>query len=304
MSDTTDDLIQPDRSPLSDADPAPGILPEPDGVRSSVPPSGASAITRQAIGVDMLERYTGCPVGQIRDYVLLTNFQYYIERFPSHFPPGETEARRGSGFTLINAPNADITILDYKIGSPTAALAMDLLSFRRPRAVLMLGLCGGLSRKLKVGDFVLPMAAIRDEGSSRHYMPERVPALPTFNIQKACAETLVANDLAYRSGVIHTTDYRFWEFDEVFRNRLVEERAMAIDMECATLFVTGFAKKIPIGALMLVSDMPLNKDGIKTRSSANSVFSTYTEAHLRLGLDALRSLRQHRDDLDMRHYEW
>lgn len=259
-------------------------------------------ITRSVIGLDMLERYTGSASAEIQDYILLTNFSRYINEFQTYFP--SSKLHQGSGFTCVNAPEAGLSIVDYKIGSPTAALVMDLLSYRKPKAVLMLGLCGGLNRKLKVGDFVLPMAAIRDDGTSVHYLPPRVPALPTFNIQKITSQILDENNLLFKTGVIHTTDYRFWEFDEVFINKLKEERAIAIDMECATLFIVGFARKVSIGALMLVSDLPLTREGIKTKSSSNQVFNEFTQKHLKTGIETLQRIQELKYNLDLRHYEW
>lgn len=259
-------------------------------------------ITRAVIGLDMLERYTGTLAHEIQDYILLTNFSRYLTEFQAMNPTAEL--REGSGFRSVNWKEGGISIIDYKIGSPTAALVMDLLSYRKPKAVLMLGMCGGLNKKLKVGDFVLPMAAIRDDGTSNHYMPVRVPALPTFNIQKVASQILDEKKLLFRTGVIHTTDYRFWEFDEVFKEKLREERAIAIDMECSTLFVVGFARKVAIGALMLVSDLPLTREGIKTKSSANSVFKEYTSLHLKSGIETLVRLKESSSDADLRHYEW
>lgn len=261
------------------------------------------AVHKEEIGLDMLERYTGCSASEIGNYILLTNFTRYITEFAERF---NAPVVAGSGFQTVNVPSEDMSLIDYKIGSPTAALVMDLLSFRKPkpRAVIMLGLCGGLNKRLKVGQFILPIAAIRDDGASQHYMPPHVPALPTFNIQKILSQVLVENGYTYRTGVIHTTDYRFWEFDEEFKKGLIQERAIAIDMECATLFITGFAVKVAIGALMLVSDLPLTKEGIKTKASANSVFAEYTHKHLELGIKALQELRRRGDTLDVRHFEW
>ncbi|MFN3386634.1 MAG: AMP nucleosidase [Candidatus Thermochlorobacter sp.] len=261
------------------------------------------AVHKEAIGMDMLERYTGCAASELGNYILLTNFTRYVTEFAERFGVSVVS---GSGFQTVNVPDEDLSLIDYKIGSPTAALVMDLLSFRKPkpRAVIMLGLCGGLNKRLKVGEFILPIAAIRDDGASQHYMPSHVPALPTFNIQKILSQVLVENGHTYRTGVIHTTDYRFWEFDDEFKQGLIQERAIAIDMECATLFITGFAVKVAIGALMLVSDLPLTKEGIKTKSSANHVFAQYTKVHLELGIKALQELRRRGDTLDVRHFEW
>lgn len=252
-----------------------------------------------AIARDMLERYTGSPINEFEKQIILTNFDYYIERF--EYICGNKKYK-GSAMSVVHSKKAGVSIIDFSIGSPTAALIIELLSAVDPKAVLLLGMTGGLHRSLKIGDFVLPTAAIRDEGASQHFMPPQVPALPTFKIQKFVSQILVEKGLDYRTGVVHTTDYRFWEFDERFKADLYEERALAIDMECATLFIGGFTSKVPIGALLLVSDLPLTKDGIKTKKSAKSVFGKYTDQHLEIGIESMSEIRYRGEQI--RHYKW
>ncbi len=252
-----------------------------------------------AIARDMLERYTGSAPGQFKKQIILTNFDYYIERFDRLYGSKYT---KGSAMSVVHSDKNDVSIIDFSIGSPTAALIVELLSTVEPRAVLLLGMTGGLHRSLKVGDFVIPTAAIRDEGASKHFMPPQVPALPTFKIQKFVSQKIVENGYDYRTGVVHTTDYRFWEFDQEFKEELRGERALAIDMECATLFVTGFVSKVPIGALLLVSDLPLQKGGIKTKKSAKSVFRNYTDHHLDIGVSAMSEIAEKGEHI--RHYKW
>ena len=256
--------------------------------------------TRAKLARDMLERYTGMPAGRFAPHVILTNFPEYLDHFARRFA---APVCRGTAWGAATAPREGISILDYRIGSPTAALAVDLLSTLKPRAVLMLGMCGGLTPRSRVGEFILPIAAIRDEGTSRHYLPTQIPALPTFNIQKAASQLLDERRVPYLTGVVHTTDYRFWEMDAGFRRTLAEERVQAIDMECASLFVTGFARRIPIGALLLVSDRPITRRGIKTKASAGEVFRRHTDTHLGLGIDILARLRDGRPE-DLRRPVW
>lgn len=251
------------------------------------------------IARDMLERYTGSPPDQFRKQIILTNFDYYLERF--HNLCGD-ERTKGSAMNIVHSKKADVTIVDFSIGSPTAALIIELLATIEPKAVLLLGMCGGLHRSLKVGDFILPTAAIRDEGASQHFMPSQVPALPTFKIQKFVSQILYEKTHDYRTGVVHTTDYRFWEFDDRFKAQLYEERALAIEMECATLFVAGFACKVPIGALLLVSDLPLRRGGIKTKKSAKAVFRNFTDLHLEIGIKSMSEIAERGEHI--RHYKW
>lgn len=254
---------------------------------------------KQKIAVDILERYTGSPIEKFRKQIILTNFEYYLERF--HNLCGD-ERTHGSAMGVVHSSKADVSIVDFSIGSPTAALIIEVLSVLDPKAVLFLGMTGGLHRSLKVGDFVLPTAAIRDEGVSRHFMPIQVPALPTFKIQKFVSQIIVEKGLDYRTGVVHTTDYRFWEFDDKFKAQLYDERALAIDMETATLFVAGFACKVPIGALLLVSDLPLKRGGIKTKKSAKAVFRQFTDLHLEIGMKSMSEIAERGEHI--RHYKW
>lgn len=194
------------------------------------------------------------------------------------------------------------SIVNFSIGSPTAALIMEMIATTEPKAALILGMTGGLHRSLKVGDFILPTAAIRDEGTSHHFMPFQVPALPTFKIQKFVSQKLVDMGMDYRTGVVHTTDYRFWEFDSRFKAQLQEERALCIDMETSTLFITGFVSRVPIGALLLVSDLPLKRGGIKTKTSGRNVFKNHTDRHLEIGVKAMSELASKGEHI--RHYKW
>ncbi len=268
-------------------------------MRRARKPNPSADKAKKMIARDMLERYTGSPHQAFRKRIILTNFDYYLQRFKVL---GHTVDYQGSVMQVSHSKSLDVSMIDFSIGSPTAALIIELLSTINPSAVLFLGLCGGLHRSLKVGDFILPVAAIRDEGSSKHFMPTRVPALPTFKIQKFVSQMLVEKGFDYRTGVIHTTDYRFWEFDEVFKSNLYEEKAIGIDMECASLFVTGFSCRVPIGALLLVSDLPLKRKGIKTKKSASKVFRKYTDIHLEIGMKAMSDIAERGEHI--RHYKW
>ncbi|MCM2277632.1 MAG: AMP nucleosidase [Oligoflexia bacterium] len=254
---------------------------------------------KQKIARDILERYTGSAPETFRKQIILTNFQYYLDRFNDLCGTSRTQ---GSAMSVVHSETANVSIVNFSIGSPTAALIIETLSTVDPTAVLLLGMCGGLHRSLKKGDFILPTAAIRDEGASRHFMPPQVPALPTFKVQKFVSQIIVEKGLDYRTGVVHTTDYRFWEFDNRFKAQLYEERALAIEMETATLFVAGFASKVPIGALLLVSDLPLKRGGIKTKKSAKSVFRQFTDLHLDIGIKAMSEIAERGEHI--RHYRW
>jgi AMP nucleosidase len=197
---------------------------------------------------------------------------------------------RGEDKSMPNVTAEGITLINFGMGSPNAATIMDLLSAIQPKAALFLGKCGGLKKKNKLGDLILPIAAIRGEGTSNDYFPPEVPALPAFNLQKAVSTTIRNHERDYWTGTVYTTNRRVWEHDEGFKSYLRHIRAMAVDMETATLFITGFYNKIPSGALLLVSDQPMTPSGIKTAQSDEKVTQKYLDMHLRIGIDSLKEL--------------
>jgi len=257
-------------------------------------------VAKRKIALDMLERYTGHEFTDFQPQIILTNFHYYFDRFQKLLP--DAVATKGSAFAAASSASAKVTIVEFGIGSAMAALVMELLAIVEPRAVLFLGMCGGTRNDLKVGDFILPIGSIRSESVSTHFMPAQVPALPTFKIQKFASQVLVEHGLDYRTGVVHSTDLRFWEFDENFKETLYEERAIAVEMETAALFITAFASKVSVGALLLVSDMPLQRGGIKTKKSANSVFRNYTDLHIELGIEIMADIAERGEAI--RQYKW
>lgn len=242
--------------------------------------------TRRDIVSNWLPRYTGVQVGKFGKYVLLTNFQNYVELFAKKNGVAVT----GRDKPMPSATADDITIVNFGMGSATAATVMDLLSAIPPKAVLFLGKCGGIKHRAEIGDLILPIAAIRGEGTSNDYFPAEVPALPAFALQKAISTTIRDHARDYWTGTVYTTNRRVWEHDEDFKNYLKKIRVMAVDMETATIFMTGFYNEIPTGALLLVSDQPMLPEGIKTAESDQAVTEQFVEAHLQIGIDALKQL--------------
>jgi AMP nucleosidase len=241
--------------------------------------------TKAEIVENWLPRYTGTPLSEFGEYILLTNFHNYLEMFSEEF---KVEIR-GTGKPMQTATAENITIINFGMGSAMAATVMDLLSAVKPKAALLLGKCGGL-KKRQLGDLILPIAAIRGEGTSNDYMPPEVPALPSFRLQRAVSSMIKKHELDYYTGTVYTTNRRVWEHDEAFKSYLRRIRALGIDMETATIFIVGFANDIPHGALLLVSDNPMTPDGVKTEESDKKVTTTFVGKHLQIGIDALKEL--------------
>jgi AMP nucleosidase len=233
-----------------------------------------------------LPRYTGMPTEGFGRYILLTNFSNYVERFAEWHGVPVT----GRDRPMPCATADGITIVNFGMGSPSAATIMDLLTSIEPKAVLFLGKCGGLKKRNKLGDIILPIAAIRGEGTSNDYFPPEVPALPAFALQKAISTTIREHEVDYWTGTVYTTNRRVWEHDEEFRNYLQKVRAYAIDMETATIFSVGFFNRIPTGALLLVSDQPMIPEGVKTEESDRRITATFVDTHLRIGIESLKQL--------------
>jgi len=254
--------------------------------------------TKKEIVNNWLPRYTGEKLSNFGEYILLTNFSNYVKMFAQIHKVNIVGVEKA----MECATAGDITIINFGMGSPGAATVMDLLSAIEPKAVLFLGKCGGLKKRNKIGDLILPIAAIRGEGTSNDYFPPEVPALPAFALQKAISTTIRDHSVDYWTGTVYTTNRRVWEHDEVFKAYLRKIRAYAVDMETATIFIVGFYNKIPTGALLLVSDSPMVPEGVKTIESDESVTSQFVEMHLKIGIESLKQLIN--NGLTVRHLKF
>jgi len=242
--------------------------------------------TKQEIVRNWLPRYTKRPLEDFTKHILLTNFSKYVEIFAEHF----NVPILGIDSNMQNASSNGITIINFGMGSANAATVMDLLSAVEPKAVLFLGKCGGIKHINQVGDYILPIAAIRGEGTSNDYLPPEVPSLPAFSLLRSLSSNIRDFGRDYWTGTVYTTNRRVWEHDEEFKEYLRSIRAMAVDMETATLFTCGFANQIPTGALLLVSDQPMIPEGVKTDRSDAVVTQHYVNEHVMIGIKALTTL--------------
>lgn len=251
--------------------------------------------TKEEIVTNWLPRYTGVPVNEFAEYILLTNFQSYVNTFAEKFSVPVLGLDRP--MPSATCATSNISIINYQMGSPNAATIMDLLSARKPKGVLFLGKCGGLKKSTEIGHFILPIAAIRGEGTSHDYFPPEVPALPSFKMHKFVSEKLVERKLEYRTGVVYTTNRRIWEHDAAFRERLSAMTCLGIDMETATIFIVGHKNNIPRGALLLVTDVPTTPEGVKTEASDKIVTTKWAEAHLDIGIQSLVEIQTQGEEI-------
>ena len=247
--------------------------------------------TKKDIVKDWITRYSGIKIKSFGKFVLLTNFQKYVDEF-AKINKVNVE---GLDKNMPSATYDNITIINFGMGSPNASTIMDLLSAIKPKAVLFLGKCGGLKKRIKIGDFILPIGAIRGEGTSNDYFPIEVPAMPSFSLQRAISSALKYQKIDYWTGTVFTTNRRVWEFDNKFKNYLKKIRAYSIDMETATLFTVGFHNRIPIGALLLVTDQPMIPEGVKTKIKDDKNSELYDKKHLLVGIESLKQIINHED---------
>lgn len=256
--------------------------------------------TKDEIVANWLPRYTKRALEDFSPYILLTNFSKYVEIFARHY----RVPINGLDANMPNASADGITIINFGMGSANAATIMDLLSAVQPKAVLFLGKCGGLKSNNSLGDYILPIAAIRGEGTSDDYLPKEVPSLPAFSLLRAVSSIVRDHGKDYWTGTIYTTNRRVWEHDDSFKSYLRKIRAIGVDMETATLFTVGFANRIPTGALLLVSDQPMISEGIKTEKSDQLVTQNFVDQHVHIGIRSLQTIIENKETVKHLRFEW
>lgn len=256
--------------------------------------------TKEEIVENWLPRYTKRKLEDFGQYILLTNFEHYVDLFAEKF--GVSVINKEANMASASAEG--ITIINFGMGSPNAATIMDLLSAISPKACLFLGKCGGINHKNCLGDFILPIAAIRGEGTSNDYFPPEVPALPAFMLQRAVSSAIRDYAHDYWTGTVYTTNRRIWEYDDKFKNYLVTTRAMAVDMETATLFSAGFSNHIPTGALLLISDQPMIPEGVKTDVSDKKITQQFVDDHVNIGISALKNIIEEKKTVKHLRFDW
>lgn len=241
------------------------------------------------VAIDTLERYSGCPIEHFQENLLLTNFPRYVDYFAES---RNVNVHQGAMFKVAHCKKEKVTMLDFKIGSPAAALVVDVCSFLPFETSLFLGMCGGLRKRYKIGEYLVPVASIRAEGTSDNYFSGIIPALGNFLIQKAVTQVLQEEKAIHHVGITYTTNLRFWEFDEDFILAVKKSRAQGIEMECATLFMASYKRKLTLGALLLISDLPLETKGIKTKKRAEMIFQNHMHDHVEKGIKIIHYARE------------
>lgn len=212
---------------------------------------------------------------------------------PTHLPPMPA-------YHLVSRDRLGITLINIGFGPSNAKTITDHLAVLRPHCWLMIGHCGGLRRSQQLGDYVLAHAYIREDHVLDQDLPLWVPVPTIAEVQVALQTAVVqVTGLAgidvktrLRTGTVATTDNRNWEFRyEELYERFSQSRAIAVDMESATIAANGFRLRVPYGTLLCVSDKPMHGE-LKLRSMANAFYRTRINQHLSIGLETIRILKE------------
>jgi AMP nucleosidase len=286
-----------------------------------------------------LKHYTGSEVSDFQDFILFTNYHRYVDEFVNwgaaqigkdgyvaltgaagldirvatpHAQDqlNDTAWRRHQmpAYHLIREDGRGITLVNIGVGPSNAKTICDHLAVLRPHAWMMIGHCGGLRSTQKIGDFVLAHAYLRDDHVLDCVLPPEVPIPPIAEVQQALAGA--AEEVSgvqganlkqrMRTGTVVTTDDRNWELRySSSAKRFSQSRAIAIDMESATIATQGYRFRVPYGTLLCVSDKPLHGE-IKLPGQANKFYEEAIAAHLQIGIVTIARLRDEGDRLHSR----
>ena len=286
-----------------------------------------------------LRHYTGAPAEHVQHYILFTNYHRYVDEFVSwackQVGNGRYTALSGAGGLYVDTPTdnaaqlvadstwrrhqmpayhliapdrSGITLVNIGVGPSNAKTICDHLAVLRPEAWLMIGHCGGLRETQRIGDYVLAHAYLRDDHILDDVLPPEIPIPPIAEVQQALASAAEyvsgtsGADLKrrMRTGTVVTTDDRNWELRySASALRFSQSRAIAIDMESATIAAQGYRFRVPYGTLLCVSDKPLHGE-IKLPGQANRFYEEAIAAHLQIGIQTCELLREAGNSLHSR----
>jgi AMP nucleosidase len=249
---------------------------------------------RMALSMERLQHYCGTPPEAFQRYVLFTNYAMHVEEFRAHFPDAEGPDRpvQMPAWHQRTDAHDGVTIVDIGVGPSNAKTVTDHLAVLRPDAMLMIGHCGGLRNHQDIGDFVLATAYLRDDRILDRALPPTVPVIPNHRLNSYLLAALDARRARYRIGTVLTTGNRNWELeiDSIWRT-FEQSRAVAVDMESATIATNGFRYRIPNATLLAVSDKPLHGRP-KRAEAATAFYESSRRAHVEIALECIDRVRR------------
>ncbi len=250
---------------------------------------------RMALSIDRLEHYTGTPAEAFQRYVLLTNYSWHVSEFRAALPDcsgAGSEGRQMPACHYMLPGRAGLTIVNIGVGPSNAKTITDHLAVLRPDLMLMIGHCGGLRNHQDIGDLVLATAYQRDDRVLDDLLPLSVPIVSNYTLNTLLLDELTARDLPSRRGIVFTTANRNWEFSlSSVADRLRLSRAIAVDMESATVAANGFRYRIPTATLLAVSDKPLHASP-KLSADAQAFYAATRRQHVQIAISVAEKVRQ------------
>jgi AMP nucleosidase len=250
---------------------------------------------RMALSIDRLQHYTGTPAEAFQRYVLLTNYSWLVEEFKNVLPDSvgpEAEGRQMPAWHHMLPGRAGLTIVNIGVGPSNAKTITDHLAVLRPDLVLMIGHCAGLRNHQEIGDLVLATAYMRDDRVLDDVLPLSVPVVSNHTLNTLLLDEIAVRGLRSRLGIVFTTANRNWELQLTsVTDRLRLSRAVAVDMESATVAANGFRYRVPTATLLAVSDKPLH-DQPKLSGEAQSFYTASRRQHIEIAIAIADKVRQ------------
>jgi AMP nucleosidase len=248
---------------------------------------------RQALSMERLAHYCGTPAEAFERYVLFTNYDMHVEAFRERFPDadGPDHPVQMPAWHHHRPAGDGVSIVDIGVGPSNAKTITDHLAVLRPDAMLMIGHCAGLRNHQEIGDFVLATGYLRLDHVLDDLLPISVPLVPNPRLNAFLLDSLARHEAPYRIGTVCTTANRNWEMNQrVALTAMEVSRAVAVDMESATIAANGFRYRIPNATLLAVSDKPLH-GAPKLPEAATTFYEATRRDHLSIALDCMESVR-------------
>jgi AMP nucleosidase len=250
---------------------------------------------RMALSIDRLKHYTGTDAESFQRYVLLTNYSWHVAEFRAALPGctgPDDDGRQMPAWHHELPGRAGLTMVNIGVGPSNAKTITDHLAVLRPDLVLMIGHCGGLRNHQEIGDLVLATAYMRDDRVLDDVLPLSVPVVSNHTLNTLLLDELTARGLRSRMGIVFTTANRNWELQlSSVASRLGLSRALAVDMESATVAANGFRYRIPTATLLAVSDKPLHASP-KLSADAQNFYAATRRRHVEIAIAVAEKVRQ------------
>jgi AMP nucleosidase len=250
---------------------------------------------RMALSIDRLQHYTGTPAEAFQRYVLLTNYAWHAEEFRAALPittGPDSDGRQMPAWHHAQPDRAGLTMINIGVGPSNAKTITDHLAVLRPDLVMMIGHCAGLRNRQEIGDLVLATAFMRDDRVLDDLLPLGVPVVSNYTLNTLLLDELTSRGLRSRMGIVFTTANRNWELQFAsVTGHLQQSRALAVDMESATVAANGFRYRIPTATLLAVSDKPLH--GLPKHSAdAQGFYAATRRQHVEIAIAVVDRVRR------------